>query len=779
MSETDRTIILKLLNGTQSGAEVALSDGVYSFGSGEDADLRLIDIAMPALQGRIRVSGSKIALQALGTPLSMASGLVIEPGGEDWREIAQLDVVTAATTRFALGVEGANWAELLIPGASAAQASKSAKSWSLPKLEGWTMPASAAALVVLLGLGVAGVALQSPQETSPSAQSADTAGEIATLRSVLASLTFPAELDAAAEADGRLIVTGYVPGAAERRAVENAIAETGLNVHRRIWALDAMQADIDGLLSAQDPNLTASLAPDGVVTLAGVHLDPAETDEIVTTIRTQVFGLSAVQNDIRTAGTYLAEVQALINRLSLTDLVIARLDGMLIETTGVIPAEKADNWVGFVQAYAKRFANDVPLRSFVTLENAPASDNSVPLVVGKSEIIGALGGRQLSSQSLTDGVTLGPDQVFGPFTPDSDPQLSEAESASGGAPNSPPTRTTVPPLIASVISDYAANNPDVVDAIVASATNGRVTSLSALQAGQFSSAGVPPQIAMPGSAAAGTIAALLQDNTEAQTGLSALPATGTDYERFPVGAPDDPRSRQLMSASARLFAATDTGDLALSETAQALLPGLAQLSPELFHLAQRQQAALQDGQTLLRGPRPLSAQPYRDLSTEGQCWPGASLHAETLPAVMLWLDILSLGRDADLSGFDDATRQTILEAALSPDRLRACLMQEVSPFSMRLATSSTFLQETERNDRFADYIFRDTPRFPLVMTGVDLSGARYVMLENGRKLHEGSAPTLDSRIVSIGELGVLLRLTSGYQVALYPDRLSWKVSTSE
>lgn len=145
---------------------------------------------------------------------------------------------------------------------------------------------------------------------------------------------------------------------------------------------------------------------------------------------------------------------------------------------------------------------------------------------------------------------------------------------------------------------------------------------------------------------------------------------------------------------------------------------------------------------------------------------------------MLWLDILSLGGDTDLSGFDETVRRTILEAALSPTRLRACLLEDLSPFSMRLEASSSFLQETRRNDRFAEYIFRDTPRFPLVMSGVDLSGDRYVMLENGRKLYEGSAPTLGSRVVSIGDLGILLRLSSGYQVALYPERMRWRVSAA-
>lgn len=821
MPDADRKIILKLLNGTQSGAEVALSDGVYSFGSGEEADLRMIDIAMPELQGRIRVTGGKIALQALGASLATASGLVIDPGGEDWREIAQLDVVTAGTTRFALGVKSANWAELLSEEDGLVPRRPTESKGALAGFRHWKWPLSAAGFVILLGLGVAGLALQSPDRLPGDAAAPNIQAVIATLRATLDRLPFSSHLDVSAQADGRLIVTGYVAGATERRAVEGALSDTGIAVRRRIWALDAMQADIDGLLAAQETAITAKLTPDGHVTLTGVHLDPEEARTIVEMIQSQVFGLSGVTNDISTAETYLAEVQDLINRLSLTNLVIARLDGMLIETTGVIPAEKADNWVGFVQVYAKRFSQTLPLRSFVTLENAPPNTAAEPLMVGKSEVIASLGGRQLSAQSLSEGSTLGPDEVFGPsLGPDGGPGASNA-ATEPPAPNtdaqSVPNRTSVPPFIQSVISDYAAKNPAVVDAIIASASNGQVTSLSALQSGQFLTA---PDVSgadnpAPRSVAPGTIAALISEgaptagqaqettvpaperqteqqanppaeeptafSTEARVaGTSApTPPTANDgYQRFEAGLPDTPEVRSLMAASTRLFTPGPEGGFELSQTASSVLPGLRQLSPDLLDLAQEQQKALGQGQTLIRGPRPLSAQPYRPDSEEGRCWNGGSLHAEQLPAVMLWLDILSLGGDTDLSGFDETVRRTILEAALSPTRLRACLLEDLSPFSMRLEASSSFLQETRRNDRFAEYIFRDTPRFPLVMSGVDLSGDRYVMLENGRKLYEGSAPTLGSRVVSIGDLGILLRLSSGYQVALYPERMRWRVSAA-
>ena len=103
MAEPGRENILKVLSGNQYGAEVTLSDGTYSFGSGPEADIQIVDVALQPLHGQVRLRDGKIELRAAQGELTTASGLVVAKDDDSWHEIAQLDAVTAGLSRFAIG----------------------------------------------------------------------------------------------------------------------------------------------------------------------------------------------------------------------------------------------------------------------------------------------------------------------------------------------------------------------------------------------------------------------------------------------------------------------------------------------------------------------------------------------------------------------------------------------------------------------------------------------------------------------------------------------------
>ncbi len=72
----------------------------------------------------------------------------------------------------------------------------------------------------------------------------------------------------------------------------------------------------------------------------------------------------------------------------------------------------------------------------------------------------------------------------------------------------------------------------------------------------------------------------------------------------------------------------------------------------------------------------------------------------------------------------------------------------------KLAASSIYLEEVGRNPDFIRFLLRSSPTSDLALVGASTIGTRYVQLDNGDKLTEGEAPSLDSRIASIGDLGV-------------------------
>ncbi|MCZ8152483.1 MAG: hypothetical protein O9292_08875, partial [Rhodobacteraceae bacterium] len=203
--------------------------------------------------------------------------------------------------------------------------------------------------------------------------------------------------------------------------------------------------------------------------------------------------------------------------------------------------------------------------------------------------------------------------------------------------------------------------------------------------------------------------------------------------------------------------------------------GLGAVSPNLMMLVAMQNEQLQFGKTLMRLPQPLTALPYA-LDQSVACWEGARLTPEMVPTALLLLDALSVSNSSDVTGLTEDVRDVVMETALSPDRVVNCLRQTGTAFGEMVGGNSTFLSETARNPDFVEFLFRNVPTAELPLAGASLVGERYVELTDGRKLGEGAAPDITSRIMSIGDLGVLLRTAEGTRIQLYGNGLGWRVA---
>jgi hypothetical protein len=160
----------------------------------------------------------------------------------------------------------------------------------------------------------------------------------------------------------------------------------------------------------------------------------------------------------------------------------------------------------------------------------------------------------------------------------------------------------------------------------------------------------------------------------------------------------------------------------------------------------------------------------------GRCWDGAHITVENLPTVLLWMDILSISSNLDISQVRPDSRLLFMEAALNPERIRQCLRRIGNEYGGALLRNSDFLREMSRNDLFAAFLLRNVQSYPLDLAGVSLEGERYAQLIDGRKIGEGAAPAVDSRLMVIGDLGLLIRVSDGYRVNLYRDDIGWLIS---
>ncbi|MGV6871595.1 FHA domain-containing protein [Pseudochelatococcus sp. B33] len=381
LSAPAESAILKILSGVQSGVEVALSAGRYTLGSGDDDDIRIIDVSLAARHLELRITPGANQIRAAAGQVHSGNGLVLEPGS-DWQEVEPLDVVMAGTTRFAIAPASAAWTSVAdIPaappeppaGGLAAVIGRLARAgWSGQRLARLAPPVAALALV-------AGAALWylAPGGAPTGGEGPSGPADFAEVRAALEELPFARDIALRQEVDGAIYATGHVETQAERRAVAGAIGATGVPVNLRVWVLQSMHEEIAGLIEAQARNVTVEISGTGAVTLRGLIPDDAQAGRFTALVK-EVPGVSEVHSSLRTPSSLLAEVEQLAQASQLKPWVLFRLDNGLIEATGALPAEEVDSWADFLQIYARRFAREIGLRSFVQLQgiNVQASDAS-------------------------------------------------------------------------------------------------------------------------------------------------------------------------------------------------------------------------------------------------------------------------------------------------------------------------------------------------------------------------------------------------------------------
>lgn len=854
MPEPDNGFLLKVLSGVQYGVEVALDEGTYSFGSGADADVQIVDVTLAPIHGHLRIRGGKVALRSDGGEIATSSGLTLPPGQAEWSEIAQLDIVTAGTTRFAVGGRGAKWGALAREGAPGA-----APGGANPRAAGRSprrgLGLAAAGVLAAAGLTAAGLYLGGGGGPMLIAAPAEEMAPVEVVRSALAALPFAHTVTARAEVDGTLDAEGYVQSVVERRAVLNALNDTGLQVRRRIWVRDIIENEVAELIRSQGLVVEQRLSPDGVLTLGGTVLDPAQAERLVALIRGEVFGLTGVDDQIRTTEHYLAEVRGVLEAARLRDRVILRLDGLLIEATGVVTNDQIDSWVGFIQVYSRRYAPILPLRSFVTLE-AAGGEVGAPIVIGDAD---PGQGRAVPVEALATDSVLQPRDIFA--LPDTalapPPATPNPEGEAPAAAADPVVGETARNAVVLAAQTLLARRPDLAERIMADQAAGLSPDMELIQLAlgevggrmilRAGPGGIEPLFLLPGSdvpLSYAEIAAALRE-APAPPPPDEAAVVGAAIEADPQGLllrllrapaaappPGEEGSPSLATPEVEAVVGPDT---AAAGAAAPILAGAVDPAPEptqaqaprfgayeavrtesqlnlaverlvaaanrliemqgaadgplvvfpssddggetLRDMAILQNEALAAGATLLPGPNPLGAA-ATEAPRAGTCWPGARVQINALPTVLFWLDILSLNVDLDMAELDPLVQGLLMEAALSPDRLTECLIGVGNAFALRLAAQSTFLSESARNRDFGQFLFRNVPVFDLALTGVNLTGERFIQPPDGRRLRVGMAPTLNSRLAVIGDLGALFRVENGYQVLLYPASLSWRIAAN-
>lgn len=393
-------LILKAITGTQAGVEVLLEDGEYVLGSGPDDDLQFVDVCLKTGHARIRVEGGKAGIAGGAGKVVGENGLVIDAGADDWRALNPLEIITIGSTNFAFGAEDDNWAALFAARAQGNERSRHPFGrrilWNLNR--SWIRHGA----ILLVSCTVVGAAVGSVSgyfDRSPSLASVDEDQLVADLKRRVSELPFSSSITVVSEVDGTVYVSGHVEELVQRNAVLNIVEDIDLPIRPRIWVLSSIRRQIAAAISNFEVDITFDVSDEGGVSVDGTILSDNVAERVRHYISSEILGVTAVEFRVSTATSYLEEVKDLARRARLEEAVLFQLSEMRIEASGVVVTDKLDAWIGFIQTYARRYAEKISLISFVQIV-----DENGKVISSEPTRLGPLG---LSGRDGAAGLTLG------------------------------------------------------------------------------------------------------------------------------------------------------------------------------------------------------------------------------------------------------------------------------------------------------------------------------------------------------------------------------------
>ena len=775
--------VLKILTGAQVGVEASIAEAEYVLGSGSDDDLHFVDLSLKPGHARLKIEDGTISVAGGAGGVNTKSGINILTGDEEWRSIEPLDIVTIGTTSFAIGPVSADWSSLVNQEA-VPETKQPIKAPKTPKQSSWGagrfMTFTALTFVTLLSIGW--LASSSVGDADASV-TVDGRSELALVNAALEPFPFSRNVAINQEVDGVVLATGYVETPAERRALRNAIDDTAVPVRFRVFSRDVITSEINGIIENQQIPVQFALDTKGTLTIRGDVLEQGRVTRLTNAIDGVVPGVEKIDLRVKTANSYLDDVRALVARSELQDSVILRLDGTLIEANGVIVATKVDNWVGFIQSYARRYADKIALRSFVQLvdENGNVLSNPVAAQPGLPIIIGSLSGSGTSEarpeNSSFDAALVGETTLL-------EVPASADATLNGTTSNTQtqvPTSDDAPQTTSQDTTDNTPSTTVEGTSSTRSQAAGITLNLNRLKEGSFGAEDVFPGF---------NVATLTRSaNTSSTTARPSQPSelTVPDLDNVtPVKATNVtetaalPTSRLLNRASRP---ESIRGSQALQRMTQAVLAGEGQAEDLPSQINFEDAANTLDQLKYLWGQSTdrtaienqyfaMLSQPQLDRT---ECWHNSVATNANVANILFWLDYLSISEDFDLSVIGMDAQVLLLEAALNPNRIHACAQHVSANGSVDISSMSLYLNEVLTNPEFIRFIVRQLDAYQLNLSGVSTgSRNRYAQSANGIRFNEGTSPTPSSLLVNVGELGLLVQDSDRLSVTVYDASLHWK-----
>ncbi|WP_068310223.1 FHA domain-containing protein [Polycladidibacter hongkongensis] len=152
-----------------------------------------------------------------------------------------------------------------------------------------------------------------------------------------------------------------------------------------------------------------------------------------------------------------------------------------------------------------------------------------------------------------------------------------------------------------------------------------------------------------------------------------------------------------------------------------------------------------------------------------------SLTIRQVEQSVVWLDILSSSEELSLKDLTIPVQSMVLQTALNPEGASQCLASAQADVSQSIAARSRFLKAARTNPQFLRFLTRHLGRSKLSVAGANLTAERYIQTSENTRFLVGQSISDSARLLSIGELGILIRQYEGFAVVLYNETTNWVV----
>jgi type III secretion system YscD/HrpQ family protein len=372
----DAGLVLRVLSGANRGAETRLSDGVWTIGTNEDADLTFAEPSLAPAHIRIVVEAARAEI-TVAAPGVIVGAAQLMPGQAV--SVEALTPVRVGATVFAIGPSGSDWSAVAVapeaatqpPDRPSSEAAAPPQAIVTPQAPGAAVaprrrlpPIAAIALGVLAAMALAawpGYRLL----LSPGTAAGPAKDQLAEVQRIIAAHGL-APAVTVARVDGKLVVSGEAPPGNDIALLQRDLRASGI-------------AAVVNLRTAPTPPADATLAEmaatvlrgygiegrptvdgPGRITLRGYAAKDAAIRDAVERIRADIPNLQAINDEIATPERARAFLeQALTADLRRSLRIVTGPHALLI--SGRLRPGDTASWQAAADRFKQKFDPDIRL----------------------------------------------------------------------------------------------------------------------------------------------------------------------------------------------------------------------------------------------------------------------------------------------------------------------------------------------------------------------------------------------------------------------------------